>query len=54
MGEVDSKGKDFHHPCDRESNKGTELHRATPPLGVLVWRSCLLQIPECRGAEQTT
>lgn len=51
MGEVDSQGMDFHHPCDRERNKGSALHKATPLLGMLVWYSCLLQTPECRGAE---
>lgn len=51
MGEVDRKGKDIHHSCDRERNKETALHKATPPLGVLVWCSCLLQTQECGGAE---
>lgn len=34
MSEVDSQGKDFHHPCDRERNKGSALCKATSPLGM--------------------
>lgn len=34
MGDVDSQGKEFHHPCDRGRNKGSALHKATPPLGM--------------------